>query len=62
MKYICETLFRLKELLEVALNLNDIKLRKLLENVLKDLNKATEPVDCIENKVKLEKKEVNYII
>lgn len=53
MKYICETLFKLKKLLEVSLNLNDTNLRKILTNLVSDMDKATEEVDCLNNKARL---------
>ncbi len=64
MNHICNPLFRFKELLEAFLTLDDIKLRKLLSNLVRDMNKAIEEVDCLEDMDNLEikTKDLNYII
>ncbi len=60
MKY-CDKIFGLKEVLEGALNLNDKKLRKLITNLVADLNHVFEQVECSEEDLEIEKKDIsNY--
>ncbi|KKN51806.1 hypothetical protein LCGC14_0619060 [marine sediment metagenome] len=60
MKY-CDKIFGFKEVLEGALNLNDKKLRKLITNLVADLNHVFEQVECSEEDLDIEKKDIsNY--
>jgi len=42
MKYICETLFRLKEILQLALEMDDTKLRKQISNLISSMDEANQ--------------------
>ncbi|MBA7531394.1 hypothetical protein ES705_23606 [subsurface metagenome] len=63
MKYICETLFRLKELLQLALKMDDTKLRKQINKLISDMDEANQEVDCLDDldiEKMNEKKSFNY--
>lgn len=65
MKYICETLFRLKELLQLVVRMDNIKLRKQIKWMISSMGEATEEVECLDDldieKIENEKKSViNY--
>ena len=54
MNRICNPLFRFKELIEAFLNLDDVKLRKLLNHLVVDMNKAMGVVECSEDDLKID--------
>ena len=63
MKYICLTLFRLKEILQVAVKLDDTKLRKHINRIISDMDKANQEVECLDDldiEEMNERKSVNY--
>jgi len=63
MKYICETLFRLKEVLQLALKMDDTKLRKQISKLISDMDEANQEVECLDDldieKIENEKKSVS---
>lgn len=59
MKYICETLFRLKEVLQFAVKLSDKKLRREVNRIISSLDEANREVECLEEEMN-EKKKFNY--
>lgn len=63
MKHICLTLFRLKEVLQLAVKLDDTKLRKQINRIISDMDKANQEVECLDDldiEEMNEKKSVNY--
>lgn len=60
MRYICETLFRMKELLQLAVEMDDTKLRKHINNIISSLDEANREVECMDDldieKIENEKK------
>ena len=63
MKYICETLFRLKEILQLALKMDDTKLRKHINRLISNMDEANQEVECLDDldieKIENEKKGLN---
>ena len=61
MKYICETIFRLKEILQLVVKMDDTKLRKHINKIISDLDEANQEVECLDDlEIENEKKSVNY--
>lgn len=62
MKYICETLFRLKEILQLVVKMDDIKLRKHINSIISSMDKANQEVECLEDLdiEKIENEKENY--